>query len=161
MTVSPPILLDNTVLTNFALAECAELVMQLWGDDLRTTPHAMAEHQEGVALGYVPEGEWKDLPRPELKPEEEALFQQLPTSLGPGESSCLAVAFCQGGTLATDDLPARRQAGSKAVTVTGTLGILISCIRNELIDLSEGNRLLKVMIENNYHSPASSLDEYL
>ncbi len=30
-----------------------------------------------------------------------------------------------------------------------------------MIDLSEGNRLLRVMIEHSYHSPASSLDEFL
>ncbi len=50
MTVSPLVILDNTVLTNFALAGCTELVTLLWGDALQTTPDVIAEYQEGV--GY-------------------------------------------------------------------------------------------------------------
>ncbi len=53
MTVRSPVILDNTVLTNFALAECTELVMLLWSDALQTTPQVMTEYREGVAGGSV------------------------------------------------------------------------------------------------------------
>ncbi len=161
MTVSPAVVLDNTVLANFALAECTELAIRLWGKILQTTPYAMGEYREGVARGLVPEGAWVGLAVPEMEPEEEALHDQLPSSLGPGERSCLAVALRGGGILATDDLHARKQAAAKGVTVTGTVGILIGCIKAGLIDLSEGNRLLNLMIEHGYHSPASDLGEFV
>ena len=160
MTVSLPVVLDNTVLANFALAECAELVGRLWGDGVQTTSDAMAEYLEGVANGSVPAGVWKELAAPGMTSGEEALCKQLPTSLGIGERSCLAVARRRGGILASDDLSARRQAAAQDVPVTGTIGILIGCIRRDLLDLEEGNRLLKVMIKHGYHSPAGSLDGY-
>ncbi len=161
MTAALPVFLDNTVLVNFALAECTELVTQLWGTDLQTTPDVMAEYREGVAQGTVPSGAWDSLAIIELKPEDEDLRKELPSSLGSGESSCLAMAFRHGGTVATDDSVARKAAAVKGVNVTGTVGILIGCIKKGLIDLSEGNRLLTVMIEHSYHSPTIRLSDFL
>ena len=135
--------------------------MRLWGDGVRTTPSVMAEHQQGVDRGIVPDGAWQKLPTFELGPEEESLCQDLPSNLGPGERSCLAVALHIGGTLATDDLYARKIASMHGVPVTGTVGILIGCIRKGLIDLGEGNRLLQAMIDHSYHSPTTHLDDFL
>ena len=42
------VLLDNTVLANFALIHRADLVLGLWGEAGATTQAAMAEYQAGV-----------------------------------------------------------------------------------------------------------------
>lgn len=158
MTAVHRVLLDNTVLTNFALAECASLAARLWDDALCTTSSVIAEHRRGVSQGSVPEGAWDDLPLVELTTDEKTLLDSLPSNLGLGERSCLAVARRRGGILATDDLYARKTAVAIGVTTTGSVGILIASIRKELIDLKEGNRLLDLMIGHGYHSPVSSLD---
>ena len=155
------VVLDNTVLTNFALAECADLVMKLWGDALRTTPKVMAEHRRGVKKGSVPSEAWPGLAVVELRHDEIHIYQNLPFNLDPGERSCLAVVLCRGGILATDDLYARKAAVLRGVAVTGTVGILIGCIKRGLIDLTEGNRLLAAMIGHSYHSPTDRLDDFL
>lgn len=160
MTLAP-VVLDNTVLTNFALAERPELVALLWGEAWCTTTRVFEEHQEGVTSGAVPAGAWDSLPILELDQEERDLAQELPSSLGPGERSCLALILRRGGTLVSDDLYARKFAAAQEIPVTGTLGILIGCIKKGLIDLREGNRLLKVMIDRNYHAPVRRLDHYL
>ena len=161
MTAGHRVVLDNTVLANFALAGCSELLARLWGDVLCTTPQVMAEYRRGVAKGAVPDGTWEDLAAIELEPDAEPLAESLPSSLGSGERSCLAVVLRLGGILATDDLRARKVAAGKGISVTGTTGILVACVRKELIDLDEGNRLLGAMIEHGYHSPALSLDDFL
>lgn len=50
----PPILLDNTVLTNFALVNRVELVFKLWESNCTTTMAVMTEYQTGVASGLLP-----------------------------------------------------------------------------------------------------------
>ena len=57
-----PILLDNTVLSNFALVKQTDLVLQLW-PDCNTTADAWREYQAGVALGYLPKETWTAIPR--------------------------------------------------------------------------------------------------
>ena len=48
-----PIVLDNTVLTNFALVKHTALVLRLWPTAC-TTAEALAEYQNGASLGRVP-----------------------------------------------------------------------------------------------------------
>ena len=48
------VLLDNTVLANFALVRRTDLVTHLWGEAVCVTPSALAEHLAGVAKGISP-----------------------------------------------------------------------------------------------------------
>jgi predicted nucleic acid-binding protein len=57
-----PVLLDNTVLTNFALVGQTDLVTYLWGAAVSTTSAVMAEYQAGVAGGLLPPEAWAHLP---------------------------------------------------------------------------------------------------
>jgi predicted nucleic acid-binding protein len=57
-----PILLDNTVLTNFALVGRPDLVLSLWGELACTTPAVQNEYQVAVAAGLVSATAWADLP---------------------------------------------------------------------------------------------------
>ena len=55
------ILLDNTVLSNFALVGRPDLVLTLWGDACATTTAVMAEYQAGMDSRGLPPDSWKDL----------------------------------------------------------------------------------------------------
>lgn len=56
MPTSKPklILLDNTVLSNFAIVNRTDIVLRLWNAS-STTPDAWQEFQSGFALGYLPQ----------------------------------------------------------------------------------------------------------
>lgn len=53
--------LDNTVLTNFALVKRTEVVLRLWPSAC-TTAAVLAEYQAGAAIGRVPLNAWSALP---------------------------------------------------------------------------------------------------
>ena len=55
------VLLDNTVLTNFALVYRADLVLDLWGEAGATTQAVMAEYQAGVTARDLAAKAWEDL----------------------------------------------------------------------------------------------------
>ena len=103
---SDPILLDNTVLSNFALVKQSDLVLRLW-PDCNTTADAWREYQAGVALGYLPKDTWTALPRIKLNETEDKIAQKLEKALGAGERTCIAVAKNRGGLFVTDDRKAR------------------------------------------------------
>jgi predicted nucleic acid-binding protein len=100
------VILDNTVLSNFALVQRTDLVRGIWQNCV-TTPDAWNELMAGVTLKRLPARTWKGLPVVELLPEEIEFQHHLP-SLGRGEGSCLAVAYNREAVLATNDQKARR-----------------------------------------------------
>ena len=119
VAVSRPILLDNTILTNFALVDRAELVTRLWPTAACMTAVVVAEYAVGVAEGLLPADAWTDLPVVELTGEEAAFAEGLSPRLGAGERTCLAVALQRQGLLGSDDLDARRAADQHRVPRTG------------------------------------------
>ena len=152
-----PIVLDNTVLTNFALVGRDDLPHLLWPSRVCTTEAAWAEYQSGVALGKLPAEAWKTLPVIPLTEEEATLASRLAHRLGSGERTCLVLAFHRQGMLATDDKRARQVAKQYGVSVTGTLGILATCVEQGVLLLPEANGLLRGMIEHGYRSPVHDL----
>ncbi|MDZ7760812.1 MAG: hypothetical protein U5L00_11215 [Desulfovermiculus sp.] len=62
---------------------------------------------------------------------------------------------------ATDDLAARQLASTMKVSITGTLGILITLVRYQMLELKEANAMLASMINKNFRSPVNQLDEYI
>jgi predicted nucleic acid-binding protein len=112
-----------------------------------------------VASGLVPADLWADLTVITLTEEETALAASFSTRLGSGERSCLAAAVRRQGLLATDDLDARRIAQQQNVPLTGTLGILVLCVRRGYLSREEANGLLAEMIALGYYSPFDSLDQ--
>ncbi|MBP7690060.1 MAG: hypothetical protein KA765_19245, partial [Thermoflexales bacterium] len=110
--------LDNTVLTNFALAQRTELVMQVWPSAC-TTAAVLAEYQAGAMIGRVPPGAWSALPIVALTEAEAAFEAGLTPRLGAGERACLAVAHLRAGVLVSDDGEARLMAQRLAVPTTG------------------------------------------
>jgi len=154
------ILLDNTVLTNFALVGRAGLVTAVWRD-AGTTAAVMAEYQVGVTRHGLPAHSWHDLTQLTLQPVEQAFIDQLPPRLGAGERSCIAIAVHRQGLFACDDALARREAQQLGVTITGTIGILVLTVRQSILTPQAGNDLLANMIAQGYRSPITRLDDLL
>jgi predicted nucleic acid-binding protein len=102
-----PVLLDNTVLSNFALVGQMALVFRLWGRRAISTPDVPREYQTAARAGLLPMHAWADLPLMALTSQEIALAKTFSRRLGRGERSCLAVAQMQGGLFASDDADAR------------------------------------------------------
>jgi len=155
------VLLDNTVLTNFALVGQDDLPTLLWADVACTTTAAYGEYLAGAAAGILPAGAWGDLIQITLNEQEDAFAERLAAHLGAGERSCLAVAVSRSGTLASDDLLARRWAREHGVEVTGTVGILLASVRRGYLTLEQANALLTAMIAAGYRSPVERLDVLL
>ena len=156
-----PVLLDNTVLSNFALIQRCDLVLSLWNNACATSSAVLAEYQAGVERGILPVGAWDELAVLSLNPSEFALADQLSAQLGAGERTCIAIAAHRQGLLASDDRDARRIAQNHGVAITGTLGILIAQVRLERLTLVQGNNILTKLMELNYHSPVENLERLL
>ncbi len=155
---SDPILLDNTVLSNFAKVDQSELVMNMW-PLCATTQETWQEYTSGLAIGKLPRNAWKGLQILELSQSEHEFSRRFSTALGAGERSCIAVAKYRLGLFVTDDRKARQVALDLGVKVTGSLGILVLTIERKMWTLKEANSILAEMIGNGYHSPVEDLKE--
>jgi len=162
MPPSPPspVLLDNTVLSNFAHIDQHDLVMNLWLS-CATTLEAWQEFRAGITIGKLPKNAWKGLALIELTANERDLSNDLSDALGLGERTCIAVAKYRNGMFVTDDRKARQVALELEVKVTGTLGILVVAMERRKITLEEANQLLAEMISRGYRSPVENVDSLL
>jgi predicted nucleic acid-binding protein len=150
------ILLDTTVLNNFAHIERPEL-LRLVMADAATTSHVMTELGRGVASGHVPACDWQWLEVIELTPAEQDRLACIRLVLDDGEASCIAVALERNASLFTDDLPARHDAQRRGITVSGTLGVLVALITKGHLTLAEADEFLHEMIAHGYRSSVRSL----
>jgi len=155
------ILIDNTVLSNFALVQRPEFIRLAFVDKVGTTEHVFDELTTGVTLGRLPECQWEWLQKVRMTEEEALQFAQLRRQLDEGEASCLAVAAQRKWNIATDDKDARKWAIRLRIPHTGTLGILGILVTRKQMTLSEGNGWLQRMIEAGYHSPMQTLDAFV
>jgi predicted nucleic acid-binding protein len=154
------VLLDTTILTNFARVGLTQLMTELWGEQVCTTVRALDEYQVGVGTAGLPPLAWKQLRLIKLSPEEELVASTLFPRLGLGERTrtCLAVAVVRGSMLATDDKPARHAAKQHSIQVIGSIGILRSCAKHGILSKSEAQVSLEKMIAAGYYSPVLKLD---
>lgn len=157
---APPVLLDNTVLSNFAFVNRPELVLRLWGDRCSVTTAVLNEYQMGVSLYDLPKTVWDALSILQLEPSEQQLADQL-LQLGYGERTCIAIAAQRNGLFVSDDAKARQIAKGLDVAVSGTLGILSLNVRLGHLPLLEGNQILQAMISHGYRTPFSALDDLI
>jgi predicted nucleic acid-binding protein len=157
----PPLVLDNTLLSNFALIGHPDLLTALVGVTVGTTPEVLHEYQQGVEQSSLPPHTWQNLAIFTLLPSEKTFMNRLPSRLGIGECSCLAVAVHRAGILATDDADARREAKGYGVGLTGTVGVLLLLVRQNKLAVSEADALLTAMIACGYRAPVVSLADLL
>ena len=153
------LLLDNTVLSNFALVGHIDLLPKVLGAKVPTTPHVMGEFNDGVSRGRLPKTNFDWLELITLEAQEEIHLQKLVARVNVGEASCLAVASYRNGRFLTDDRDARKLAAQLQVPISGTLGILQRLVKLDLMTVATANQILSSMIAKGYRSPVRTLDE--
>jgi predicted nucleic acid-binding protein len=153
------LLLDNTVLSNFASISQIELLILALGDRIAITKQVLDEFNAGIRTGRLPETKINWLAVIELETEENALYQKLLTRVNAGEASCLAIAKMRNGRVLTDDRDARKLAAQLQIPISGTLGILLRLIQIEALTFEHGNTLLQQMIAKGYRSPVQRLED--
>lgn len=159
--MTQPVLLDNTVLTNFALVNRSDLVTDLWATAACTTPSVLAEYQVGVADGLLPPDAWVSLPFVQLTKAEATFAVSLRPRLGAGERTCLAVAVHRRGLFVSDDLDARHTAREHGIPTTGTVGILVLCVRRGILSRDQADGLLAEMTALGYRAPVATVGPLL
>lgn len=152
------VLLDTTILTNFALVGLISVPRDLWGNQAATTTEVLEEYAAGVEAAKLPCEDWTLLESITLSSEEQVLGTRLFPKLGRGERSCLTIAVVRGAVLATDDQFARRAAKSHGIELIGTVGILKTCVQFRLLSPTEAQLKLEEMIAAGYYSPVLKLD---
>lgn len=158
MPMSWLVVLDNTVLSNFALAEHVDW-LRVYPLPVATTRPAFAELEVGIEEGRIPKQDWSWLTVLNLDAEADRRFMELMPPLGAGEASCLAVAWGRDYQVATDDKRARQKARDLEISVTGSVGILVQLVEKGLISLSLANQALAMMVEKGYRAPFDRLDQ--
>jgi predicted nucleic acid-binding protein len=155
------IVIDNTVLSNFALVQRPEFIRHAFYEQVGTTEQVFDELARGVKLGRLPKCSWEWLECIRMTESEVLQCTQLRQQLDEGEASCLAVATQRTWKVATDDKDARKWAIRLHIPHTGTLGILGLLITQNHMPLTEGNAWLHRMIEAGYHSSMKTLDRFI
>ncbi len=155
------VLLDNTVLSNFALVRQLQLLQQILGHRAATVAQVIAEYARGVALRRVPATGWEWLTIYSLTNDELNMYQALLRRVNAGEAACLALAYTRKLSLVTDDRDARQLAVQYGIAKTGTIGILVESVRMNALLLSQANEVLRHMIAVGYRCPLDKLDTLL
>ncbi len=156
------ILIDNTVLSNFALTGRLQLLRTYCAGQGLTTRAVEAEFQEGIKQRLFLETDISWVRKTDLRSRaEHVLFRRFRGSVDAGEASCLSLAIHRNHNLLTDDLDARQLARREGVSVSGTVGVLVSLVKESVISLEEGNRILKAFIDTGYFSPVEALDDLI
>lgn len=154
-------LLDNSVLSNFALAGECELLKEKLQEKLAIPEEVKKEFLLGIENGIIPKTDFKWLRILKRTDDEERLFERFCSRLGKGESACLAVAISRKYKLFTDDIDARNTAQRLEVPVSGTIGMLTYLVHKGHISLKKGNKILNEMISKGYYSPIKILDDLI
>lgn len=152
------VLLDNTVMSNFARSQVVSAVYELWAQNVCTTPDVFAEYKTGVSVVGLPPSAWENLHLVEQTNDEKVFGEELSSRLGKGERSCLSIARMRNGIFATDDLFARRIAQRYRVTIIGTVGILTLCKKRNILTGAQAQTALEEMIAFGYRSPIDDLE---
>ena len=156
------ILLDNTVLSNFALVNVLSLLKHFCKDSGGTTVHVLAEFERGVREGFFKKPDLTWLTKLDFYNEiERTMFAHLSRRLGAGEASCLVLAIHRKFDFLSDDMMVRKMALREGIRVSGSIGVLIRLIHNDIITLEKGNNILKGFIRQGYFSPVEQLDGFI
>jgi len=153
------LVLDNTVMSNFALVGHTDWLREVWPAMLVTSQEAWAELQTGIQLGRIPDSNWSWLIILSLTETECEARDELMPPLGEGEAACLALARNRSYAFLIDDRVARREARRLGIPLSGTIGVLKTLVDERHISLEEADKTLQQMIVLGYRSPFESLGE--
>lgn len=90
---TPTILLDNTILSNFALIGRIDLIYSLWPNVACTTMSVLEEYQAGTEVLNMPEKAWEGLIVHELSDVEIAQRDKFPLASF-SHCACLSLLQC-------------------------------------------------------------------
>ena len=161
------IILNTTVLSNFASVGELDLIKRLFGVAY-TTHEVHEEILRGISRGYqYLEGVdyemsfdatgWLRVVAIHSHIEHQSMNDLL-KRLGMGESSCIAIAKSRTMIFLSDDRTARHIANEMGISISGTIGILVKCVDKDIISFFEGNAILVGMIQKGYMSPVGNLE---
>ncbi|MFC6974734.1 hypothetical protein ACFQL1_08615 [Halomicroarcula sp. GCM10025709] len=128
-------------------------------------PAVRDEIEQGADFGHeyltsAVEAFDEGLPVSDTPPETSGV--KLRERLDPGETEALRGAVEHDGTVATDDLAARRLASELDVPVTGSIGHLVLGIKRDHIDSETADEWLETWRnERGYYAPVQSVTELL
>jgi len=162
------LVLDATVLSNFARTECIDWLTATFGT-VRTVPAVRAELEQGVEAGYeylarvmtaIDDGHI-----PLLDVDDATVAEGYPAlrdRLDRGEAAALVAVLAEGGTLVTDDGTARTVGQERGVAVTGSLGLLVRGIREDAVSIEAADSWLQTWIhQEDYYAPVDSVTDAL
>ena len=166
--VSKPIVLDATVLSNYANSGSVEYLTTIF-DDIQTVPAVRTELEQGIRAGYTYLAAAVELlddgsidtadSAPDMLGNEYATIQ---SRLDAGEAEALVAAHTVGGTLATDDGAARSLAADYDVSLTGSIGLLVRGVVLGTISIETADQWLATWVEErSYYAPVDTVTEAL
>ena len=170
-----PIIFDNTVLSNFALAEVFDVLQRLYPCRAFVGKAVQHEIQAGInsastsassknrtkleQINQALDDGWLQTPPDEVNPNDNALELRLTWEyyhrFGAGESEAMAIARNRGWVFASDDAAARKFAKEQGISITGSLGIIVKAVNNRILCLSLADTIHAQMIDEGYRSPLS------
>lgn len=154
-----PVVLDATVLSNFAVTDDLGLFRAIPARFV-TVGTVADELRAGVDAGYDHLGRAIDATAVitiDGSPDRDVLDE-----LDNGEAYALHAAQNRTGTLATDDHPARELATQRDIELTGSIGILLRLVLCDELTVDEADAILEQWIEDaRYRSPVESITEVL
>ena len=159
-----PVFLDATVISNFASTSSVEFLVHLLEAPI-VVPAVRDEIERGVKHGHeyltsAVEAFDNGLAVSDVPPEIGRVT--LHERLDPGETEALRGAVERNGTIATDDLVARRLATELDVSVTGSVGLLVLGIKREHIDSETADEWIDIWrTERGYYAPVESVTELI
>ncbi|WP_226003951.1 hypothetical protein [Natrinema salinisoli] len=165
---SPPVVLDATVLSNFASSESVTWLTSVL-ENLTTAPAVERELQRGAENGYTYlENALEAIETGQIsldKSAPEQLEQAYPTirdRLDPGEAEAFVVADRTGGTLVTDDGAARDLASTYEIDLTGSIGILVRGVVRKKLSVETADSWLTTWVDEcSYYAPVESVSDVL
>jgi len=159
-----PVFLDATVISNYASTNSVEFLVHVLEAPIIVSA-VRDEIEQGVDLGH------EYLARAVEAFDEGLAVSDIPPEIGraslrerldPGEAEALRGAVERDGTIATDDLAARRLATELDVPVTGSVGLLVLGIKREHIDSETADEWIETWRdERGYYAPVESVSELL
>lgn len=162
--VSRPVVLDTTVLSNYASTESVTWLTTTL-EDPQTVPAVQTELTRGREGGHAYldralEGiESGDITVVDTATERlQQAYPGVRNHLDPGEAEALVAAHTAGGTLVTDDGAARALAADYDVALTGSIGLLVRGVVLEELTVETADDWLTTWIETrNYYAPVDSV----
>lgn len=159
-----PVVLDTTVVSNFASTDSISLLATVLESPV-VVPAVRDELERGLDAGHEYLDTAVDALDDELPVRPVSVddgVQDIRDRLDRGESESLLGAIEHSGTLATDDLAARKVADQRDVPVTGSIGLLVLGVESAHLDRDTADEWLDTWRERRgYYAPVDSVAKIL